>query len=158
LCWPHPDGFLQVNISLLPLLRANIVTHHGVSQRLNFSEMFFLVFGDKKVSWIPEGQVGISGPFPIQTSNCHVTTRVFFVTVYKKCTQTLKIIPYQSFRDTIPVPTVARVHLLSSKLWYKILPASVAMLFCWLIFGIYIPQFLRTQAKRGCAREAVNSH
>ncbi len=38
--------------------------------------------------------------------------------------------PYRSFGDTIPVPTVARAHFLSSKLWYKILPASVAMLFC----------------------------
>ncbi len=40
------------------------------------------------------------------------------------------IIPYWSFGDTIPVPTVARVHFLSSKLWYKKLPALVAMLFC----------------------------
>ncbi len=39
-------------------------------------------------------------------------------------------VPYWSFGDAIPVPTVARVHFLSSKLWYKILPASIAMLFC----------------------------
>jgi hypothetical protein len=39
-------------------------------------------------------------------------------------------VPYRSFGDTIPVPTVARVNFLSPKLWYKILPASVAMLFC----------------------------
>jgi hypothetical protein len=39
-------------------------------------------------------------------------------------------VPYQSFGDTIPVPTVARVHFLSSKFWYEILTASVAMLFC----------------------------
>ncbi len=29
-----------------------------------------------------------------------------------------KIIPYRSFGDTIPVPTVSRVHFLSPKLWY----------------------------------------
>ncbi len=39
-------------------------------------------------------------------------------------------VPYQSFGDTIPVPTVARIHFLASKLWYKILPALVAILFC----------------------------
>jgi hypothetical protein len=38
--------------------------------------------------------------------------------------------PYWSFGDTIPVPTVARVNFLSSKLWFKTLPASVAMLSC----------------------------
>jgi hypothetical protein len=37
---------------------------------------------------------------------------------------------YWSFGDTIPVSTVARVPFLSSKFWYKILPALVAMLFC----------------------------
>ncbi len=38
--------------------------------------------------------------------------------------------PYRSFGNTIPVPTVAGVHFLSPKLWYEILPSSVAMLFC----------------------------
>ncbi len=34
------------------------MTHHGVSQTLHFSEMLFMVvFGDKKVSWIPESYV-----------------------------------------------------------------------------------------------------
>ncbi len=28
------------------------------------------------------------------------------------------LLPYRSFGDTIPVPTVARVHFLSPKLWY----------------------------------------
>jgi hypothetical protein len=68
------------------------VTHHGVSQMLHFSEMFILVvFGDKKVSWIQDTHVGICGSWPIQASNCHVTTRVFYVTEYKKCTHTAKI-------------------------------------------------------------------
>ncbi len=39
-------------------------------------------------------------------------------------------VPYQSFGDTIPVSTVARVHFLSPKLRYKILTSLVAMLFC----------------------------
>ncbi len=38
--------------------------------------------------------------------------------------------PYWSFGNTIPVTTVARVNFLSSKLWYTILPALAAMLFC----------------------------
>ncbi len=61
---------------------------------------------------------------------------------FNYCPQNMKKISHWSFRDTIPVLTVARVHFLSSKLWYKILLASVAMLFCQIIFGIYIPQFL----------------
>ena len=41
------------------------------------------------------------------------------------------IIPYPSFGDTIPVPTVARVHFLSLKLCYNTtIPALAAMLFC----------------------------
>jgi hypothetical protein len=52
--------FGNAPLSLLPLLRANIVTHHGVSQRLHFLEMFFfVVFGDKKVSQILESHIGI---------------------------------------------------------------------------------------------------
>jgi hypothetical protein len=62
---------------------------------LHFSEMFFLVvFGDKKVSWIPESHVGTCQSWPVQASTSHVTTRVFSVIEYKKCTQTSKIIPY----------------------------------------------------------------
>ncbi len=30
------------------------------------------------------------------------------------------MVPYRSFGDTIPVPTVARVHFLSPKLWYTL--------------------------------------
>jgi hypothetical protein len=71
------------------------ITHHGVSRMLHFSEMFFfVVFGDMKVSWIPESNIGICGSWTVQASNSHVTTGVFFVIEYKKCTQTLKIIPY----------------------------------------------------------------
>ncbi len=29
--------------------------------------------------------------------------------------------PYRSFGDTIPVPTVARVHFLCPKLWYLLI-------------------------------------
>ncbi len=71
------------------------MTHHGLSQMLHFSEMVFLVvFGDKKVSRIPESYVGICGSWLVRASKSHVTTRVFSVTEYKKCTQTSKIIPY----------------------------------------------------------------
>jgi hypothetical protein len=73
------------------------VTHHGVSQTLYFLEIrcvFLAVFGDKKVSRIPESHVGIRRYWLVQASNCHVTTHVFHVTKYKKCTQTLKITPY----------------------------------------------------------------
>ncbi len=74
------------------ILRVNIVTHLGVSQTLHFSEMDFLVvFGDKKVSPIPESYVGIHGSWLVQASNSHVTTRVFSMTEYKKCTQTLGV-------------------------------------------------------------------
>jgi hypothetical protein len=80
--------YLVIILSLLPLLRANIVTHHGVSLMLHFSEMFFLVvFGDKKVSWIPESHVGFRGSWPVQAVRSHVTACVFSVTEYKKCTQ-----------------------------------------------------------------------
>ncbi len=78
-----------------------------------------MVFGDKKVSWIPESYVGICDFLPVQASRCHATTHVLYVTVHKKCTQISMIIPYQSFGKTIPVPTVARVHFLSSKIWYN---------------------------------------
>ncbi len=54
-----------------------------------------VVFGDKKVSRIPESYVGICGSWPVQASNSHVTTRVFSVTEYKKCTQTSRIKPYR---------------------------------------------------------------
>ncbi len=85
----------MIILSLLPLLQAIIVTHHGVSQTLHFSEMFFLVvFGDKKVSWIPVSYIGIQLSWSVQTSKSHVTTRVLSMTEYKKCTQTSKIIPY----------------------------------------------------------------
>jgi hypothetical protein len=50
-------------------------------------------------------------------------------TLKKKIVESIDKLPYRSFGDTIPVPTVARVHFLSPKLWYKILPALVAMLF-----------------------------
>ena len=77
--------------------------------------MFLVVFGDKKVSRIPESYVGICGSWPVQASNSHVTTRVFSVTEYKKCTQISKIIPYRWFRYTPLVLTVARVHFLNLK-------------------------------------------
>ncbi len=79
----------MIILSLLPLLRVNIVTHHGVSQTLHFSEIFFLVvFGeDKKVSWIPESNIGICESAGT-VLNSHVTTRLFSVIEYKKCTQT----------------------------------------------------------------------
>ncbi len=85
----------MIILSLLPLLQANIiVTHHGVNQTLHFSEMFVLVvFGDKKVSQIPESHVGICGSWPVQASKSHMTTYVFSVIEYKTCTQTSKIIP-----------------------------------------------------------------
>ena len=106
----------MIILSLLPILLANIVTHHGLSQTLHFSEMVFLVvFGDKKVSRIPESYVGICGSWPVRASKSHVTTSVFSVTEYKKCTQTSKIIPYRWFRYTLLVPTVARVHFLNPK-------------------------------------------
>jgi hypothetical protein len=92
------------------------VTHNGVSQMLHFSEMFFfVVFGDKKVSRSPESHVGIHRSWPVHALKSHVTTRVFSVTEYKKCTQTSKIIPYRWFRYTLLVPTVARVHFLNLK-------------------------------------------
>ncbi len=54
-----------------------------------FSEMFILVvFGGKKVFWIPESYVGICGSWLVQALNSHVTTCVFSLTEYKKCTQT----------------------------------------------------------------------
>jgi hypothetical protein len=82
---------------LLVLCLLNLVVRVGVSQTLHFSEMFFLVvFGDKKVSWIPESQVGIHGSWLVQASNSHMTTHVFSMIEYKKCTQTSKIIPYLS--------------------------------------------------------------
>ncbi len=71
------------------------MTHYGVSQMLHFSEMFFfVVFGDKKVSWIPECHIRIRGSWLVQASKILVTTHVFSMTEYKKCTQTLKIILY----------------------------------------------------------------
>jgi hypothetical protein len=59
-----------------------------------FRDVFLVVSGDEKVSQIPESHIGIRGFWLVQASNCHVTTRVFFVTEFKKCTQTSKIIPY----------------------------------------------------------------
>jgi hypothetical protein len=92
------------------------VTCHGVSQMFHFSEMFFLVaFGDKKVSRIPESNVGICRSWPVQALNSHVTTCVFSMIEYKKCTQTLKIIPDQWFRYALLVPTVTRVHFSNLK-------------------------------------------
>jgi hypothetical protein len=74
--------------------------------------MFFLVAcGDKKVSRIPESNVGICGSWPVQASNCHVTTRVFSVIEFKKCTQTLKIIPFQCIAPTRPLPQGIRFLL-----------------------------------------------
>jgi hypothetical protein len=74
-----------------------------------------VVFGDRKVSQIPESYVGICGSWLVQASNSHVTTRVFSVIEYKKCTQISKVIPYGWFRYTLLVPTVARVHFLNPK-------------------------------------------
>ncbi len=74
-----------------------------------------MVFGDKKVSQIPESNIGIRGSSPVQASKSHVTTRVFSVIEYKKFTQILKIVPYRWFRYALLVPTVARVHLLNLK-------------------------------------------
>jgi hypothetical protein len=39
-----------------------------------------------------------------------------YVCEFDYCPQNLKIIPYRSFGDTIPIPTVDRIHSLSSKL------------------------------------------
>jgi hypothetical protein len=76
--------YLVIILSLLPLLQAKIVTHHCVSQTLNFLEMFFLVvFRDKKVSRIPESYVGICGSWAVQALNSHVTISVFSVTETK---------------------------------------------------------------------------
>jgi hypothetical protein len=55
-----------------------------------------------------------------------VTTHVFYVTKYKKCTQTSKIIPYHRFRYKLPVPTVAWVHILNLKTLVCILVSMVA--------------------------------
>ncbi len=89
---------------------------------LHCSEMFFLVvFGDKKVYWVPECHIGIHGSWLVQTSNSHVTTHVFSVIEYKKCTQTSKRIPYRWFRYALLVPTVARVHFLNLKAFVCIL-------------------------------------
>ncbi len=60
-----------------------------------FKDVFLVVFGDKKVSWISESHVGICGFWPVHALRCHVTTHVSYVTVYKKCTQTSKIISCQ---------------------------------------------------------------
>jgi hypothetical protein len=76
-----------------------------------------VVFGDKKVSRIPERYVGIYDFLPVQASRCHMTTHVFYVTVYKKCTQTLKILSYQwvRLRYAVLVSTVVQVHFLNLK-------------------------------------------
>ena len=55
-----------------------------------FRDVFFVVFGDRKVSQIPESYVGICGSWLVQALNSHVTTRVFSMIEYKKCTQTAK--------------------------------------------------------------------
>ncbi len=46
-----------------------------------------MVFGDKKVSQIPESHIEICGSWLVQASNCHMTTRVFSVIEYKNCNQ-----------------------------------------------------------------------
>ena len=57
-----------------------------------FRDVFLVVFGDKKVSQILESYVGIPKSWPVQASKSHVTTRVFSMTEYKKCTQTLGVL------------------------------------------------------------------
>ena len=106
--------------------------------------MFLVVFRDKKVSWIPESHLGVCGSWPVQALNCHVTTHVFSMPVYKKCTQTSKIIPYQLLRYTLLVPNVAWVHFLNLK-------PLVCILFCtgstWDIgknIGMFYPRVLST--------------
>ncbi len=49
-----------------------------------FRDVFLAVFGDK-ISWILESHIGICGSWPVQASNCHVTTQVFYVIGYTKC-------------------------------------------------------------------------
>ncbi len=80
---------------LLTKTKKNYSKHPMFLLLSHFSEMVFLVvFGDKKVSRIPESYVGVCGSWPVRASKCNVTIRVFSMTEYKKCTQTLKIIPY----------------------------------------------------------------
>jgi hypothetical protein len=105
-----------------------------------FRDVFLVAFGDKKLSWILETHIGICGSWLVQSSNCHVTTHVFYVTEDKKCTQTTKIIPYQWFRYALLVPTVARVHFLNLKPLVCIL---IALASTWEIGTTYryvIPQ------------------
>ncbi len=52
-----------------------------------------------------------------------------------------RVLTYRSFGDTIPVPTIARVHFLSPKLWYrqvwatKLLLAAIGLVFPALVLG-----------------------
>jgi hypothetical protein len=79
--------------------------------------------------------VGTHGTCEYKVSCESVVTQLVLVMRLALCIHgalgkgTLRTHPYWSFGDTIPVPTVARVHFLSSKLWYKILPALSVMLF-----------------------------
>ncbi len=45
-------------------------------------------FRDQMLSWLQESHVVIWGSWQVQALNCHITTRVVYVTKYKKCTQT----------------------------------------------------------------------
>jgi hypothetical protein len=46
-------------------------------------DVFLVVFGDKKVSRIPESHVGIRGSWLVQASNIHVTTCILHDRVEK---------------------------------------------------------------------------
>jgi hypothetical protein len=41
---------------------------------------------DKKVSQIPESHIEICGSWPVKASNSHMTTHVFYIIGYTKCT------------------------------------------------------------------------
>jgi hypothetical protein len=112
-----------------------------VSQMLHFQRCFFVVvFGDKKVSWIPESHLGIRGSWPVQASKSHVTTCVCSMTEYKKCTQTSKIIPYRWFRYALLVPTVVSVHFLNLKALVCILISTGSTLDIGKKYRYVIPQ------------------
>jgi hypothetical protein len=74
--------------------------------------------------------VGTHGTCEYKVSCESVVTQLVLVMRLALCIHgalgkgTLHTHPYWSFGDTIPVPTVARVHFLSSKLWYRLVWAK----------------------------------
>jgi hypothetical protein len=80
---------------------------------LLFRDVFLVVFGDKKVSPIPESHVEICRSWPVHASNCHVTMCI----LRDKGTLTSKmlLLPYRWFRYTLLVPKAAWVHFLNLK-------------------------------------------